>query len=427
MSTIVEVLIIVVCCLLAAFFSASETALLRLHDAEVEHDARVARVPGAVAVRELLRSTSRLLVTILLGSNVVNVLGVSVASALAVGALGEEWGILTSTVVMTVVALVFCEVLPKAVAASHARPVAHAVALPLYLAHQMLRPVHFLFDKLIDPMVRRLTGPTEPDHLQSAEQLLRMARQMPAGQSDGTPLAIIGAAAGAADTTVSDIMVPRTEMVALQVDTSPAELLETMLEERYTRAPIYADSIDEILGIVHLKSLISVVRGGGKSIRGILQPVLRVPARKPILRLLTDMQRAFVHVAIVKDEFGVTLGMVTQEDILEELVGEIRDEFDREELTAIRRQSDGSYRSLGRVKVLDFNRETGWDLTAERGDTLSGLVFNELGRSPSRGDVVEIPGHRLEVVDVSGTRITEVRVAQVDVGERAGNGMAEHG
>jgi len=426
-STFVEILIVVVCCLLSAFFSASETALLRLNGADVEQDARAARGPGAVAVRELLRSTSRLLVTILLGNNVVNVLGVSVASAVAVGALGEQWGILASTVVMTIVVLVFCEVVPKAMAASHARPVAHAVALPLYLGHQLLRPVHFLFDRLVDPLVRRLTGPAEPDHLQSAEQLLRMARQMPAAPADGSPLAIIGKAAGAADTTVSDIMVPRPEMVALQIDTPPAELLETMLEERYTRAPIYADSIDEILGIVHLKSLIPLVRSGGRSVRGILQPVLRVPARKPILRLLTDMQRAFVHVAIVKDEFGVTLGMVTQEDILEELVGEIRDEFDREELTAIRRQADGSYRSLGRVKVLDFNRETGWDLTAERGDTLSGLVFNELGRSPSRGDVVQIPGHRLQVVDVSGTRITEVLVAQVDVVGRVGSGMAEHG
>lgn len=427
MSTVVEVLIVLACCVLSAFFSASETALLRLSASEVEHDARTARAPGAVAVRELLRSTSRLLVTILLGSNVVNVLGVSVASAVAVNQLGEEWGILASTVVMTVVVLVFCEVMPKAMAASHARPVAHAVALPLYLGHQLLRPVHFLFDTLIDPLVRRLTGPAEPDHLHSAEQLLRMARQMPAGRADGTPLAIIGAAAGAADTTVSDIMVPRTEMVALQVDTPPAELLETMLEERYTRAPIYADSIDEIIGVVHMKSLITVVRSGGRGVRGILQPVLRVPARKPILRLLTDMQRAFVHVAIVKDEFGVTLGMVTQEDILEELVGEIRDEFDREELTAIRRQVDGSYRSLGRVKVLDFNRETGWDLTAARGDTLSGLVFNELGRSPSRGDVVEIPGHRLKVVDVSGARITEVLVAQVDEAARADDGMVEHG
>jgi CBS domain containing-hemolysin-like protein len=124
------------------------------------------------------------------------------------------------------------------------------------------------------------------------------------------------------------------------------------------------------------------------------------------------MQRGFVHLAIVKDEFDVTLGLVTQEDVLEELVGEIRDEFDQEELLTIRRLPDGSYRSLGRIKVLDFNRQTGWEVPAESGDTLSGLVFNLLGRSPQRSDVVSVQGYELSVADLSGTRVTEVRVVK---------------
>ena len=121
---------------------------------------------------------------------------------------------------------------------------------------------------------------------------------------------------------------------------------------------------------------------------------------------------AFVHVALVKDEFGVTQGMVTQEDILEELVGEIRDEFDREELLLIRRLPDGSYQAFGRVKVLDFNRETGCEITSERGDTLGGLVFNKLGRTPARGDTVQVPGYDISVLDVSGSRITQVRIVR---------------
>jgi len=409
-SLLIALPVIVVCLVLSAFFSSSETALLRLHSDQVDHDARVAKGPEALAVRNLLRSTSHLLVTILLGNNVVNTLAVAVASALAVSYLGQRVGVLTATVVMTGLVLILCEVLPKAVAASHARQVSRLVAIPLYVLHYLLRPVHYLFDRAVTPLIQRLGGSTEPDSTQSAEQILRLARQVREGETAGTPLAIIGAAAGAADTTVFDIMVPRTEMCAYPIKTESAELLEDMLEERYTRVPIYRESIDDILGVIHLKDLIKFVRTGGTSLQGIVRPVLRVPERKPILRLLTDMQRAFCHLAVVKDEFGVTQGMVTQEDILEELVGEIRDEFDREELLTIREVADGSYLALARVSVRDFNRTTGWQLSAPRGDTLGGLVFNTLGRSAAMGEVVALRGYSVVITDVSGSRITEVRV-----------------
>jgi putative hemolysin len=166
--------------------------------------------------------------------------------------------------------------------------------------------------------------------------------------------------------------------------------------------------------VVHLKDLIKHVREGSESLHEILKPVLRVPERKPILRLLTEMQRAFVHLALVKDEFGVTQGLCTQEDILEEIVGEIRDEFDREELQTIRSLSDGTFEALGRVKVLDFNRETGWEVPAKRGDSLGGLVFNTLGHAPRQGEQVSLPGFDITVVGVSGSRITRVRIARAE-------------
>jgi putative hemolysin len=185
-----------------------------------------------------------------------------------------------------------------------------------------------------------------------------------------------------------------------------------LLEERYTRVPIFEEDIDHVLGLVHLKDLIQHVRENGGNLQGILKPVLRVPERKPILRLLTEMQRGFVHLAVVKDEFGVTQGLCTQEDILEEIVGEIRDEFDREELETIRGLPDGSYQALGWLKVLDFNRETGWEVPAERGDSLGGLVFNTLGHSPRQGERVSLPGFEITVAGVSGSRITRVRIAR---------------
>jgi putative hemolysin len=415
MDPAIAIVIVIACVALSAFFSASETALLRLRAHEIDEDVRAAQGPSAVAVRDLLRSTSRLLITILLGSNVVSILASSVAAALAVSYLGAERGIAASTAVMTVVMLILGEIIPKVIGAHHPRRTAYGVALPLYLLHWLLRPVHLLFDRWIEPLVQRVVGGEAGVPEASVEEVLRLARRMGESEdSEHSPLSIMGAAAGAAEMTVSEIMVPRAEIVSFDYRTGAVELLEKMLEERYTRVLIYQDTIDRVLGVVHLKDLIQAVRRDSGDVQSILKPVLRVPERKPILPLLGDMQRAFVHVAVVKDEFGVTLGMVTQEDILEEIVGEIRDEFDHEELLTIRPFPDGSYQALGRIKVLDFNRETGWDVPAERGDTLSGLVFNLLGRAPRKGDLVRVPGYEFGVADISGTRITQVRVRKLD-------------
>jgi putative hemolysin len=358
----------------------------------------------------------RLLVTVLVGNNIVNILGAAVASVVAVRYLGDQWGLVVATVVMTIVTFLFGEVMPKAFAASNPKRVAYTVALPLYLLHQLLRPLHILYDRVIDPFIERLAGKDTAPQVSSTEELMRLARGA-AESSDAVPnpdrpIGIIAAVARAADMTVADIMVPRTEVVAFSVDTPPADLLKSVLEEGYTRVPIFEGSIDRVLGVAHLKDLVELERDGKLDLRRILRPVLQVPERKEILELLTDMQNSFVHFAIVKDEFGVTLGIVTQEDILEELVGEIRDEFDRDELLTIRQIAPGRYQALGRVKVRDFNRQTGWKVPAESADTLAGLVFNTLGRHPRRGESVHLPGYEIVVTDLARGRVTQVQVIE---------------
>jgi CBS domain containing-hemolysin-like protein len=330
-----------------------------------------------------------------------------VASALAVAALGPGTGVLVSTLVMTFLVLVFCEVLPKAFAATHPKQVSRLVALPLYLFHGALRPVHHVLARSVDTLIRRMGGGAEAGDDVTAEEVLALARRAGAQGNGAGPTQIMSAAAHASEMTVQEIMVERPDIVAFPVETPPAELLDKMIEERYTRIPVYEGSIDHMEGIVHFKDLVRHVRSQGKELRHIVRPVLRVPERKPILPLLTEMQHRFVHLAIVKDEHAITQGLVTTEDILEELVGEIRDEYDEEELRSIRPQNDG-FEALGRVKVLDFNRATGWEIPSERGDTLSGLVFNHLGRAPLRGDVIRLSGYEIIVTDVSGTRIARL-------------------
>ena len=406
-----SIVLIIICLILSAFFSGSETALLRLREADLAPEDPERPGPVAASIRELLASTSRLLVTILLGNNVVNILGASLASAVAVAAFGPEMGVLIATVAMTILILVFCEILPKTIAATHPSGVSRIVGLPLYILHQLLRPIHVIMDRVVEPLVRKLAGAAD-DHT-TAENVLRMARDARLGLDAGDPLAIMGAAANASERTAEEIMIERPDIFAFSIATPSDELLERVLDERYTRVPIFEDTIDTVLGFVHLKDLTKLERSGDGTLRDIVKPVLRVPERKPILELLANMQKSFIHLAIVKDENGLTQGMLTQEDILEEIVGEIRDEFDREELQAIIRH-DGEFEALGRVKVLDFNRETDWELPAEPGDTLSGLVFNSLGRAPRKGDTIEVGDFQVIVVDVSGTRIPRVRVRGKD-------------
>ncbi len=414
MDLLIYALIIFVCLLLSAFFSGSETALMRLRREHLEKDIQAAKGPAALAVRNLLDSTSRLLITILLGNNLANIVAAAVASALAISLFGEKRGILIASIVMTAVILIFAEILPKAMAARAPKSISYKVGLPLYFIHQLLRPIHFIFDFVIDPVVRKLTHGAVDTRISRTEELLDLARHVPQKPEEkGSPIPIITAAAEAAETTVEEIMVPRAEIVSFPIKTPASELLDLLMEERYTRAPVYEESLDKILGLIHLKDLIELVRGQRTDIREIIKPVLRVPELKPILQLLADMQHGFIHMAIVKDEHGLTMGLVTQEDILEELVGEIRDEFDRDELYSIRALSVTSYEALGRLKVIDFNRQTGWDVDTEHGDTLSGLVFNTLGRAPHIRDLIDVGGYRITVLDVSGIRITRVRVAQL--------------
>lgn len=414
MELFTEIVIVVACLILSGFFSGSETALMRLRAHEVERDLESSRGLAVIAARDLISNTSRLLVTILLGNNVVNILGSAVASAMAIELLGPERGIIVATVVMTAVVLIFSELLPKAIAARNPTRASYFVAVPLYLIHQLLRPAHFVIGKGVEPVIRLLTGSSSTDLKPSPDEILELAKnalpELTADEGSSTPVSIIRSVADAAEMTVDEIMISRAEMAAFPVERTAEAVLDEMLEERYTRVPVYTKDIDHILGVIHLKDLVAHVRAGNSDLHSILKPLLRVPERKPILRLLADMQRAFVHMAIVKDEFGLTEGLVTQEDILEELVGEIRDEFDAEELQAIKSIGDGNFEAIGRLKVLDFNRETNCAVPAEPGDTLGGLVFNTLGRAPRKGDRVSFPDYELVVNDVSGARITRLSV-----------------
>ena len=412
MTPTTEILAILVCLAASAFFSSSETALLRMRAHQMQADLDSSNALSALAAKRLVGSTGQLLVTILLGNNITNIFAATIASALAVRTLGEEKGIIVSTIVLTAVVLVFCEVLPKAVAARNPRAVSYWVALPLYLVHRLARPVHWMFDRVIDPLLHRWVSATEEG---GEEEVLELARKLGSDRRPGTAAWLLGNVARAVDRTVQEVMVPRTEVFTVSEDIAPEQLLDRMLDERYTRVPVFCGSIDDVRGFVHFKDVVSLINsGGGAPLSSIVKPLAQVPERKPILDILALMQRDAVPLAMIKDEFGVTIGLVSQEDILEEFVGELRDEFDSAELQNIRPATEGRYVARGSTTVLDFNRTTGWEVPGQAGETLGGLVFNTLGKAPNRGDRVVLDGYELVVISCKGTFIKQVRVRPIE-------------
>lgn len=424
-----EIAIILGCIFISAFFSGSETALLRLRLAAVESEAKSGKAT-AVVIKTLLSSMSRLLSTILVGNNLVNIAASAVAATLFVRLWGERVGVVAATGIMTATILVFSEITPKTIAANNPERFSSWVALPLYIVEKILLPITRFLEIVTLPLIKLFGEREALEQPVSEEEIIRLVRTgARTGSIEKYPAVIVGAALEASETTVAHVMVPRAEIFAVSENADPQELLDQMLKERFTRVPVYRGDIDHVIGIVHFKDVVGLSRGVlTGTLQDVARPVLRVPSGKNTLELLREMQFSFSHMAIVKDEFGTTVGIVTAEDILEEIVGEIRDEFDQEELEAIQREPDGTYLVLARMKVVDFNRQTLHNLQHPRGEkglTVGGLFINLLGRTVHKGDQVTVSGYLLEAMEVSGLRVVRVRItpppgARVDTFKKNG-------
>jgi CBS domain containing-hemolysin-like protein len=214
------------------------------------------------------------------------------------------------------------------------------------------------------------------------------------------------------DTEVDEVMVPRPDVVGLPVTLTPEAAMEEVLRHPFTRYPVYRDDLDDILGLLHIRRLYDALRNGGRelpSIESLIRPAYIVPETKPLAKLLGEMRRTNTHMAIVVDEYGSTAGIVTLEDLLEEIVGEIDDEFDRPDISILRLSKD-RVRVAGSFPIDEFNERFGCELSDEDYNTVGGYVFGELGRAPQQGDRVETPGLRFTVHEVDGARIVAVDV-----------------
>ena len=396
-----------VCLLLSAYFSATETAFSSANTTRLRTLAEKGSGGAALALK-LLEQYDRLLSTILIGNNIVNIATASIGTVLFVRHYGDA-GATISTVVVTVVVLIFGEISPKSIAKDCAERCAMLSAPILRVLIWVLLPLNQLFSlwKKLLSRVFRLGGESK----MSQEELLMLVDEVQQdGSIDRDEGELLKNAIGFSEQEAQDILIHRVDLAALPVTAGKEEVAALFTQTKYSRLLIYEDSIDHILGTVHQKDFYVGCGVTDKPLRDIIAPPVFALENEPIRLLLKKLQQAKTHVAVVVDEYGGTCGIVTMEDILEERVGEIWDEHDEEEVF-LRKLGPDTYTVDAAMDLEDFaayfHVKTGSEMVS-----VSGWVMEQFGRVPEVGDSFTCGDLQVEVMRVENHRIEEIRVVQ---------------
>lgn len=407
MSTTTCIIMMAVCLLLSAYFSATETAFSSANTTRLRTLAEKGSGGAALALK-LLEQYDRLLSTILIGNNIVNIATASIGTVLFVRHYGDA-GATISTVVVTVVVLIFGEISPKSIAKDCAERCAMLSAPILRVLIWVLLPLNQLFSlwKKLLSRVFRLGGESK----MSQEELLMLVDEVQQdGSIDRDEGELLKNAIGFSEQEAQDILIHRVDLAALPVTAGKEEVAALFTQTKYSRLLIYEDSIDHILGTVHQKDFYVGCGVTDKPLRDIIAPPVFALENEPIRLLLKKLQQAKTHVAVVVDEYGGTCGIVTMEDILEELVGEIWDEHDEEEVF-LRKLGPDTYTVDAAMDLEDFaayfHVKTGSEMVS-----VSGWVMEQFGRVPEVGDSFTCGDLQVEVMRVENHRIEEIRVVQ---------------
>ncbi|WP_417670131.1 HlyC/CorC family transporter [Roseibium sp.] len=400
---------------LSGFFSGSETALTaasraRMHQMEKSGDRRAKLVSALIAARE------RLIGALLLGNNLVNILASALATSVFMTLFGEA-GVAIATLVMTALVLIFAEVTPKTWAITNPERFALAVAPIVRVVVAVFGPIVIGVEWIVRLMLRLLGVNVDDDtSVLSAHEELRgtVDLQHKEGGLIKAEKDRIGGLLDLVELEVSDVMVHRTNMVALNADDDLPKLVEAALASPYTRLPLWRGETDNFVGILHAKDLLRALHAaGGDSEKIDIGQIISTPWFVPDTTTLQDQLNAFLkhksHFALVVDEYGEVMGLVTLEDILEEIVGEIADEHDVE-LEGVRPQADGSVIVDGSVPIRDLNRATDWSLPDDEATTIAGLVIHEARMIPEERQIFTFHGFRFTVLRRERNRITRLRI-----------------
>ena len=409
--------------LLSAFFSGSETALTAASRGKLRAQADKGN-GGAQKALAVTEDNERLIGAVLLGNNLVNILAASLATALFTRVFGES-GVALATLVMTLLVLVFAEVLPKTYAITNPEVAAARVSPVISVVIRIFAPIVMAVRALVRLILGLVGVKTDPDsHILAVRE--EIAGAISLGHSEGMVEKedrdrLLGAL-DLGDRTVEEIMLHRSQIEMIDASEQPENILSQCLDSAHTRLPVYQNDPENIVGVVHAKNLLRAMdkfrRGSGTSKTALkdfdVLDVAMTPYFVPETTTLDDQMRQFLrrhtHFALVVDEYGALQGLITLEDILEEIVGEITDEFDTSEEPEIQRSDDGSFLVDGATTIRDLNRTADWNLPDEEANTVAGLVIHEAQTIPTEGQVFSFHGFRFEVIERTANRITQLRI-----------------
>ena len=418
--TIGSILLLLV---LSAFFSGSETALTAASRGKLRAQADKGS-KGAEAALKITEDNERLIGSVLLGNNLVNIMAASLATSLFTRLFGDS-GVALATLVMTLLVLIFAEVLPKTYAIIYSESAAATVAPVIRIIVRVLAPVVGAVRLLVRGVLRLFGVQVDPDsQILAVREEIAGALQL--GHSEGVVEKedrdrILGAL-DLGDRTVEEIMLHRSGIEMIDADKEAGEILQQCLESPHTRLPVFRGEVENIIGVVHAKDLLramyAMVTGaeadasalGRFRITDVAMPPYFVPETTTLDEQMRQFLKLRTHFALVVDEYGSLQGLITLEDILEEIVGEITDEFDPGADHPLKAGGDGSYIVEGGMTIRDLNRATDWTLPDEEANTVAGLVIHEAQAIPIIGQVFSFHGFRFEVLDRDGNRVTKLRI-----------------
>lgn len=399
---------LIVCIALSGFFSASETAFSTMNRVRLKTIEGTKRKKAQLALK-LGEDYDKLLMTILLGNNIVNIAGTAIATVFFTGLLmGDgDAGATVSTIVMTIVILIFGEISPKCLAKENAEGVAMALARPLAVVMKILSPLSYLF-KEWKKLLSKVTRTQKGDSIIEAELITMVDEARDEGNMDDSESELIRSAIEFGDLDAQGIMTPRVDVTGIEDTATTDEIAEVFRNTAYSRLPVYHEDMDHIIGVLNEKDFNLMTYQGNDNIQEMMKPPVFAPLSVPIPNLLKLLQKEKSHMVILLDEFGGTEGIVTMEDILEELVGEIYDEHDDVD-EAISTQEDGSVLFDGGVRLEELLEKYGIGEQFEA-DTVGGWTAEMLGKIPSAGDSFEYRGLHCEVTGMEKRRVTEVKI-----------------
>jgi len=367
-------------------------------------------IKGANRVKELIDNPSSLLASILVGNNVVNIASSSLATVLAINLIGSR-GVAISTIIMTIVVLIFGEITPKTLASQNSEQISLRVANPIFIVSKMLKPVVIITTTISKLFIKLLGGKSDSNKPFITEDELKT--MVDVSEEEGILMSeekdMIHNVFQFGDLYAKDVMVQRVDIIALDIEESLDKIISVIKEEGFSRIPIYSDTIDNIVGILNVKDIIFMEDTKEFSLNNYMREITYTYEFRKVTELFKDMNKNRQHMVVVLDEYGGTVGIVTIEDLIEEIVGDISDEYDDEE-PEIYVVKEDEYIVEGSVRIEDINELIGTKIESEEFDSIGGFIIGVLGRFPNISEEIIYSNYRFIIEDIDRNRIKKIRI-----------------